>query len=201
MKKVVLLSLFYSQLLFLLFSPIWIQLINYLHPIVIVILWFCFSSFVLFIVCWVKNELFIISKHSLQLTILFYGIGLLILLYFRPQEQNYGTVNLVPFETIWFYLSGQVNYLISFYNIGANIGLFVPFGLYYRYVKKNPTIRQLIGISLCSIVAIESFQYLTTRGSLDIDDLILNVLGVYLGYLFQPLVKKVLLIKNTERKI
>ena len=82
-----------------------------------------------------KNSIF---KRFLHVLTFLYSIGLLILLFFRPKGSSYGTINLIPFDTISFYLSGNVSYLISFYNLGANIGLFIPFGLYYRYIKKTP---------------------------------------------------------------
>lgn len=95
-----------------------------------------------------KNEKIFVSKQTVNLIFIFYFFGLIILLYFRPQDQNYGTINLIPFETI---LSGHVDYLIAVYNLGANIGLFLPFGLYYRYVIKNPMINHLILITIGSI--------------------------------------------------
>jgi glycopeptide antibiotics resistance protein len=53
----------------------------------------------------------------------------------------------------------------------------------------------LLIITICSISTIEWLQFITKRGSLDIDDLILNVLGVCLGYFIHPLFQKVLVIK------
>lgn len=196
MTKTFKISLLYSQILFFILLPGWIELTKYLHSLVIVIVWFCFSSFVLFVVNLVKKEKIRVSINLLHFVALFYSLGLLVLLFFRPQNQSYGTINLIPFETIYFYLSGQVDYLIAIYNLGANIGLFLPFGLYYRYISKHPTIKKLIVITICSISLIETLQFLTKRGSLDIDDLILNVLGVCLGYLIHPIFQRVLVIKK-----
>jgi glycopeptide antibiotics resistance protein len=42
------------------------------------------------------------------------------------------------------------------------------------------------------ITMIEVLQFLTKRGSLDVDDLILNVFGVYAGYGLSRSIKKVL---------
>lgn len=173
-----------------------IELTQYLHPLVIVIVWFCFSSFVLFVVCWVKNETILIPKRTLNVIAFLYSIGLLILLFFRPQDQSYESISLIPFETIRFYLSGHVGYLIAVYNLGANIGLFLPFGVYYRYIKKKPTFLEIILITICSISTIEALQYITKRGSLDIDDLILNVIGVSLGYFIYPFFQKVMVINK-----
>jgi glycopeptide antibiotics resistance protein len=196
MKKTVTISLIFSQLSFFLLFWIWIELTNFLHPLVIGIVWFCFSSFVLLIVCWVNKEKIIITTGIFNVIIILYSLGLLILLFFRPKNQSYGTINLIPFETILFYLSGNVNYLIAFYNLAANVGLFIPFGLYYRYLKVKPSFKEILLLSFCSIIIIEGLQFITKRGSLDIDDLILNVAGVCLGFFLQPYFQKVLLIKK-----
>lgn len=195
MKKNIKLGFLYSQIVFFILLPVWIELTKYLHPIVIGVVWFSISFLVLFGVCWVKKAKIQLPKHILHILTFLYSIGLLILLFFRPKGQSYGTINLIPFDTIYFYLSGNVDYLIALYNLGANIGLFIPFGLYYGYLKKTPAMKQLLIITICSISTIEWLQFITKRGILDIDDLILNVLGVCLGYFIHPFVRKVLVIK------
>jgi glycopeptide antibiotics resistance protein len=195
MKKSIIQSLLYSQIVFLILLPMWTKLTLYLHPLVILVVWFSLFSFVLLCVFWVKKEKISISKHVLHTLTFCYSVGLLILLFFRPSNQNYGAINLIPFNTIHLYVSGTVDFLIAFYNLGANIGLFIPFGLYYVFLTKKPTIKQLLIITLFTISTIEELQYLTRRGSLDIDDLILNVLGVYIGYCIHPLIQKVVVIQ------
>jgi glycopeptide antibiotics resistance protein len=195
MKKSIIMSFVFSQSVFIILLPVWVELTKYLHPIVIGVVWFLIFFLLLFVVCLVKNEQIQFSKHILHALTFLYSIGLLILLFFRPKGQNYGTINLIPFNTIHFYLSGNVGYLITFYNLGANIGLFIPFGLYYRYIKKTPSMKQLLIITIFSISTIEWLQFFTKRGSLDIDDLMLNVLGVSLGYFIYPFFRKVLFIK------
>ena len=187
MKKGIIMSFIFSQSVFIILLPLWVELTKYLHPIVIGVVWSLIFFLVLFIVCLVKNEQIRFSKHILHAFTFLYSTGLLILLFFRPKGQNYGTINLIPFNTIHFYLSGNVGYLIALYNLGANIGLFIPFGLYYRYIKKTPSMKQLLIITIFSISTIEWLQFFTKRGSLDIDDLMLNVLGVCLGYFIYPL--------------
>lgn len=197
MKKNISLSLVYSQIVFFIFLPVWIDLTDYLHPIVVVVVWLCISFLVLFSVFWVKKEKIQLSKHLLHVFTFLYSIGLLILLFFRPNGQSYGTINLIPFDTINFYLSGNVDYLIALYNLGANIGLFIPYGLYFKFIKQVPSFKQLLMITLCSISAIEGLQFITKRGSLDVDDLLLNVLGVCFGYFIYPFFHKVLVIKES----
>ncbi|MFN7249768.1 MAG: VanZ family protein [Anaerobacillus sp.] len=196
MKKTTKVYLFLSQIVFLLLLPTLFQLTSYLHPLVIGVVWFCYTLLVLYVVCVIQHEKIVVSRRSLHMIAFLYLSGLIVLLFFRPANQEYGSINLVPFETILYYLSGEVNFLIAFYNLAANIGLFIPFGLYFCYIKIKPNLNSLFMVAICSICVIEGLQYLTKRGSLDIDDLILNVFGVLVGFFIYPLIQKVFVLKN-----
>lgn len=191
-------SLLFSQIAFIALLPIWLKLTDYLHPLVIGVVWFCWTSLLLCTVLLITKETITIPRLVLNGVILLYSIGLLILLFFRPENQSYGslTINLIPFQTIAYYFSGNVDFLIAFYNLGANIGLFIPFGSYYCFIKNKPSLGYLLTITIFTITFIEGLQYLTKRGSFDIDDFILNVAGVYVGYLIHPLFAKILVIKT-----
>lgn len=189
-------SIVYAQLLFLVLLPVWLKLTSYLHPLVIVVIWFTLIIFVVSVTCWWKQEKVILPIQVLHTAAILYTCCLLVLLFFRPKNQNYDTINLVPFDTILFYLSGNVDFLIAFYNLAANIVLFIPFGLYYGFWKQTHTTKQVLFISTCAITIIELMQFINKRGSLDIDDLLLNVLGVWCGFLLYPQIKKILIIKN-----
>ncbi len=196
MNKSIKFGLVLSQFGFFLLIPVLLELIAYLHPIVIAVVWFCFTAFILFTICWITNEKILVPPFIFHLVTFLYLGSLLVLLFFRPANQTYGSISLLPFETIFYYFSGEVQFLVALYNLAANIGLFVPFGLYYRYVIKKPTLLRLLGISIVAICVIEGMQFLTKRGSLDIDDLILNVAGFCIGYLLQPFVKKVVIVRK-----
>jgi len=77
------------------------------------------------------------------------------------------------------FLLGDRSFLIAFYNLTANVLLFVQFVIY-----------AIFGAPIIIIIFIEVAQFLTKRGSMVVDDLILNALGVYLGYALAPLIKK-----------
>ncbi|WP_110113357.1 VanZ family protein [Bacillus sp. CGMCC 1.16541] len=189
MSKSSILSFLFSQSLFIGFIPILTPLYSYLHPMVFFVLWICFTGFVTYIVYAVRNETITMSYRVFLVLIGVYTIGLLILLFNRPSEQQYGNMNLIPFATITLYLSGAANPLVAFYNLAANIGLFVPYGLWGR--RSNQSTFVVLIITIVTISVIELTQYLTKRGSLDVDDLLLNVIGVFVGYVFYPLFYKV----------
>jgi glycopeptide antibiotics resistance protein len=190
MKKLLLFSLISSMILFLIVSPFLKDLMAYLHPIVLFVVFFCIAAAVFFLALLFRKITLMLRYSHLRIIILLYSISLMILLFFRPSDQNYQSVNLIPFSTIAFYLSGEVNGLISFYNLAANIVLFLPFGIFLK-VKKLPPI-PLFAFPIFIISLIELLQYFTHRGSLDIDDLILNIFGFYIGYLLFPLFNRII---------
>lgn len=115
-----------SQLVFLICLPIFLQLFSYLHHIVIFVLWMCVTVFVCFSVFLLWKQTIVIPRFILNVVFIIYACCLLILLFFRPGGQVYDSWNLVPFSTVSYFLSGEVHFLIAFYNLAANIGLFIP---------------------------------------------------------------------------
>lgn len=137
----------------------------------------------------ITNPTLFFISHSIRF-IYDFPIGIVIYPSKRPKLQFFKSCS---FFYYFLYLSGKVNGLVSFYNLAANIGLFIPFGIYLqesRYSNWNLIIIPIGGISF-----IEVLQFITHRGSLDIDDLVLNTLGVFLGYLLYPLFNRVITIK------
>ncbi|MDQ0230054.1 VanZ family protein [Metabacillus malikii] len=196
MNKQRLYPLLISQVIFFLSMPFWLKFLDYLHPIVIGVIWILLTSIAFILNAIIRKDKIFLPIWFVHLIIVLYTISLFVLLFFRPETQTYGTMNLIPFDTINYYFSGDSNRFIAFYNIVANICLFIPFGIYYHYVVSKPHWMWLMIVSVYAISLIELTQFLTRRGSLDVDDLILNVLGVWLGYLIAPISYKILIINR-----
>ncbi|MGD6870748.1 VanZ family protein [Sutcliffiella horikoshii] len=192
MKKIFI-PILMSIVIFTIFFPITTTLTTYLHPVVMVVLFFCLLVVNLAIYLFVTKQQVLIRKSFLIVAFILYTLSLLVLLFMRPSEPAYDNSNLVPLKTISMYLSGNADWFVSFYNLAANVGLFVPFGVLLAFLTSNILIRAFLPFALIS--CIEITQLLTNRGSLDIDDLILNVLGFYIGYALVPIVRKIVKIK------
>ncbi len=188
MKKILIPSLI-SIAIFTIFIPLTSTLTTYLHPVVLVVLFFCMFVVNLSIYLFLTKQQVRIRRPFLLVGFIFYTVSLVILLFIRPSEATYDNSNLVPFKTISLYLSGNADWFVSFYNLAANVGLFVPFGVLLAFWTRSFLIRVFLPFALIS--CIEITQLLTNRGSLDIDDLILNVLGFYIGYGLVPLVRRI----------
>lgn len=194
MKKTIYFAIILSQVLFILCLPWITELFSYLHWVVIIVLWLGITAFVFFILFLIKQHTLTIPRYLWNILFIIYSICLLFLLFSRPGGAVYDNWNVIPFSTIGLYLSGNVDSLIAFYNLAANIILFIPFGVSLRLAIKSRLMRFLI--PFFSISIIEFVQLITHRGSLDIDDFILNMVGVYVGYLLFPIFNRVVIIRK-----
>jgi glycopeptide antibiotics resistance protein len=97
-------------------------------------------------------------------------------------------ISLVPLSEIYDMLFQRASIEVFIWNVGINLMLFVPFGFFlslrmdYKYREVSPLRVVTIGFMLSFFI--ETFQFVFPMGRMaDIDDLIVNTLGAYLGYL------------------
>ncbi|MEK5230595.1 VanZ family protein [Lysinibacillus sp. FSL K6-0232] len=96
------------------------------------------------------------------------------------------TTNFVPFETILRYInySQYFNWDIIIINLLGNLFIFTPMGFLLPLLsKKFRKAWVVICLGFLSSLAVETIQFIFTVGSADIDDLILNSIGAWLGYI------------------
>lgn len=89
--------------------------------------------------------------------------------------------NFVPFKTIVPYLFGDQGLVIAGVNLLGNIALLVPIGLLAPLVFINITWKKSLALSVAAGLSIEIMQAVLDLGIFDIDDVILNALGVMTG--------------------
>ena len=93
--------------------------------------------------------------------------------------------NLVPLRTVslYFNLDNGLSLINRLVNLLGNIVVFIPFGFLSPFVKTSRI--SWLRISLYAvpcILLLECLQMLLHVGSFDIDDLLLNMLGIWTGY-------------------
>jgi glycopeptide antibiotics resistance protein len=93
-----------------------------------------------------------------------------------------GPANFVPFKTIAFELSGQRNHLISMLNLAGNIILFLPVGILAAVVFESFSWTRALLLGVASGLSCELLELIFHVGIFDVDDVMLNALGVMLGY-------------------
>lgn len=107
-------------------------------------------------------------------------------------------VNLVPFRTMYECFFGESAGVYNiFVNFLGNIFLFVPMGFAFRLrLPRGGWLLWLLPVVVsCSI---EIFQLFTRLGYTDIDDVILNVLGCYIGIWMKTAIDCA--VKKTEKR-
>ncbi|NOU78248.1 VanZ family protein [Paenibacillus sp. LMG 31459] len=100
--------------------------------------------------------------------------------------------NLEPLRTmrLYFDMSNGVSYSGRLVNLLGNVAVFVPFGILLPLVSTAyRSVLRLTLVSVLCIIVLELMQMLLRAGSLDIDDLLLNLLGVWAGYALLRLVR------------
>ena len=99
------------------------------------------------------------------------------------------TSNFIPFATIIGYVSGMVsndiNTGIVIINLVTNLLLFAPMGFFIPmlFQDKIKNTKQFLIIIIILTFLVEIIQFITYRGSTDIDDIILNTIGASIVYI------------------
>lgn len=111
-------------------------------------------------------------------------------------EQAAEHLNLIPFRTLRLFgellVSGVRSYIrMAVINLGGNVIMFIPLGfLLPRVFPHLTSLPRVLLVTAVLITAVEITQLFTLVGSCDIDDLILNVIGSAIGYVFHLIAKK-----------
>jgi Glycopeptide antibiotics resistance protein len=97
-------------------------------------------------------------------------------------------VNIIPFHTLYQYLYTNNTAVDGWktaatLNLWANLLLFSPLGIFLPLlIKKCNSLLYVLGIGFITSFSIEFIQFFIGRRA-DIDDIILNLLGVLLGFI------------------
>ncbi|MBQ9838798.1 MAG: VanZ family protein [Oscillospiraceae bacterium] len=137
-----------------------------------------------------------VGKTLLRIVFICYVVWMLWLLFGQRlgtevySQELAKSMNLKPFATIRHFIAllghnapGLVTHAVI--NLLGNVVMFVPLG--FCLPKIFPKLRSFLKtfcLCVCIIVVVELVQYYTFLGTCDIDDLILNMVGVSIGYFF-----------------
>lgn len=103
----------------------------------------------------------------------------------RPIGAGSGAgVNLVPLASIKIFARNSVDFTVAFRNLAGNVLLFIPIGfsLLVMWRNRNHPVTAAVAGGFALSLLIEITQYLIAVGRVvDVDDLILNTVGTWLG--------------------
>jgi glycopeptide antibiotics resistance protein len=125
----------------------------------------------------------IIGPYTLFLLyLMFLGMG-------RFQyEDNLITVEPI-FSTIQF-IRNSIEWKVIVMIVLGNIVMFIPFGFLGWLFPQLKDLKKLLYTFVSSIIIVEALQYFTRMGIFEVDDIILNTFGVYLGWLMRRFIEK-----------
>lgn len=136
-------------------------------------------------------------------------IYMICLVYFLFLSDSFGRTagrseyayNLVPFQEIKRFILywDVIGPAMSCINLLGNIVAFIPFGALIRWVL-NRRVRwyEAILYTFMFSLGIEVVQLITKVGSFDVDDIILNTIGGYIGFIVYYIL--LLINRRSERK-
>ncbi|CAN5555159.1 hypothetical protein BH10ACI4_BH10ACI4_33890 [soil metagenome] len=93
-----------------------------------------------------------------------------------------GPANLVPFRTVVPQLIGSGNHLIRAVNLLGNFLSFLPIGFVAPLVFRSVSWQKSLVLGIITALTFEGMEGLFRVGTFDIDDVMLNALGVAAGY-------------------
>lgn len=135
-----------------------------------------------------SREPFILYKELLTLLFILYILMLYYIVTVTDPIQEITEVgfNLIPFKEIFRY---EVHSTLFLKNVVGNILLFVPFGFFSAlYLRKHRFIPVTI-VTFITSISVEATQRMIGR-VFDVDDVILNVVGGFIGYILYVLMDK-----------
>jgi len=123
------------------------------------------------------SKRFVLYKELMTLVFIIYILCLYYVV--TGQDMNPGTNNFIPFKEMFRYEIGSYKFMK---NIIGNILLFVPYGFFSSYYLNNKKISTNVFLCLIATCCIELIQLKIGR-VFDIDDIMLNVFGGFIGCL------------------
>lgn len=126
----------------------------------------------------------VLHDELLKLSFIIYILCLFYVVTF--QDVSWSSHNFIPFKEIFRY---DIRSGYFYKNVFGNMLLFVPYGIFIaRYVNlRQPVV--LVIIAFITSLSIEVIQFLIGR-VFDVDDIILNVIGCFIGFTIFNLFRK-----------
>ena len=125
-----------------------------------------------------NNEKFIFYKEVFSLLFLVYILCLFQIVTFEDTSIYIDGNNIIPFKEILRY---EIGSRLFFKNVIGNIVLFIPYGLFATSYTKIDRAFHILCLVLFASITVEVTQLIIGR-VFDIDDIILNLIGGFIGY-------------------
>lgn len=120
-------------------------------------------------------KIIIIPYTLFLLYLMFLGMG-------RTQyEDNLLTV--APIISTINFIKGCISWKDIIMIVAGNVVMFIPFGFLGWIFPQCKELKSLLFSFISAITIVEGLQYFTRMGIFEVDDIILNTFGVFLGWM------------------
>lgn len=127
-------------------------------------------------------KIIIVPYTLFLLYLMFFGMG-------RTQmEDNLLTIEPI-FSTINF-IKGCISWKEIVTIVAGNVVMFIPFGFLGWVFPRLQSLQNLLFTFISAITIVEAIQYFSRMGIFEVDDIILNTFGVFLGFLIKNFIEK-----------
>ncbi|WP_317038769.1 VanZ family protein [Chryseobacterium sp. Leaf180] len=123
-------------------------------------------------------------KKSYRILIFPYTVFLLYLMFLGMGRSQYemNVIRIEPVLSTVNFIKDTVRWLDIVKIVVGNVVMFMPFGFLGWVFPKLKNLRNLLYAFVSAITIVEGLQYFTRMGIFEIDDIILNTFGVFLGW-------------------
>jgi glycopeptide antibiotics resistance protein len=124
-------------------------------------------------------------KKFYKISIVPYTLFLLYLMFLGMGRFQYDD-NMVVIEPVFStirFIEATILWKNTAIMVLGNILMFIPFGFLGWIFPELKKLKELIFSFISVIIIVEALQYFTRMGVFEVDDIILNTFGVYLGWL------------------
>ena len=137
-------------------------------------------------------------KTTYRILIIPYTILLLYFMFlgFGREVMSINIVRLTPLASTIQFVENSLFLKDILINIIGNFLMFLPFGFLAWIFPKFYDFKTLILSFLFVLIIVEALQYFTRLGVLDIDDIILNSIGMSLGFLLMNFLERIFVVRH-----
>lgn len=118
---------------------------------------------------------------------------------FGRTQMNFNIVRLKPLASTIYFVSNSLFWRDIIINLVGNLVMFVPFGFLGWIFPRLNQYKTLVINFVFVLIIVESMQYFTRLGVFDIDDVLLNSIGVSIGYYLKLRIEKLLSFKINQQ--
>lgn len=123
-------------------------------------------------------------KKFYKFIILPYTIFLLYLMFFGMGRFQYdeNVIRIEPLFSTLGYIENTIRWWDIIRVVLGNVVMFIPFGFLGWVFPQIKDLKNTVITFVSAIVIVEALQYFSRLGIFEVDDVILNTFGVYLGW-------------------